>query len=292
MRDLGALNLPFDILQLLFKQFRGKTLADALCLSLTNSLLCEIGQHRIRLGLLGYHAPWYLDRVICVGDYHQGDDMPPGNGVIKDHEHNTLRGSQALSDEEEVFQSRLYSADDTQYNFPVMHWYWESIFRGLYRLSKMEYEQMKAMVIPDYSWDGRPETEWVLCSWTAAEYVRASAVAKLTDSECRGPWTTQPLLGLGHVLVTQISWSSDKSTSLAYEGPIHRGRWAGHHVAIITKNQLTEDTSFNVKGHYTDVTDRVLKEVLDIWRPEYPSILAEHLRFVSPDEVRNDPCHD
>ncbi|EPS95685.1 hypothetical protein FOMPIDRAFT_90551 [Fomitopsis schrenkii] len=283
-RDLGALDLPYDILRRLFEQFSDEDtgIMDALCLSLTNSFLCEIGQHRVYDHLRAYHAPWYLDRIICIGDNHCGDDMPPGFGVIKDHEQDILCGDAAGHNQR---GSRLFNADETTYNRDFAYC-WESIFDGRLsrRLSEMECKRMAAVIKPDFSWDGRPETEWVLISWSAAEYVRASKVAELTNSRCDGPWTTQQCLGLGHVLITQISWSSDDSTGLVYQGPVHRGRWAGHHIAITTKDQLTEDEDLSSEGarKYTDVTDRVLKEVLDIWGPDEPGVLAEQLRPAAP----------
>ena len=160
-----------------------------------------------------------------------------------------------------------------------MHGRWEALINRyeLWGLPPTERTMIQSMITPDFSWDGMPWTEWILCSWTAAEYVRASAVAKLTGSACKGPWTTSQL-GLGHVLITQICWSSDGSTSLEYRGPVHRGRWACHHVAITTIDELSRNPSFTSKKKWRDVTDRVLKEVVKIWRPEYPDILAEHLR--------------
>ena len=100
------------------------------------------------------------------------------------------------------------------------------------------------MTTADFSCNGWPWTQWILCSWTAAEYVCASAIAKLTGSVCDGPWTTQPRLGLGHVL---ISWSLDCSTGLEYQVPVHRGRWAGHRIAITTKDESRSNLSFNSK---------------------------------------------
>ena len=133
------------------------------------------------------------------------------------------------------------------------------------------------MVNPDFSWDGRPETEWILCNWTKAEYVRASAVAELTGTQCRGPWTSDSL-SLGHVLITQICWSSDASAAMCYEGPITRGPWAGHYFGITTVDNLSQDNNCVNKQPWTDVTERIVKEVLEIWRVDCPQALSKHLR--------------
>lgn len=287
-RDLGALNIPFDILRQIFEEFCGGDIKYAVYLALTNSFLRDVGQQHINNTMRAHHAPWYLDRIICVGDYHDGDDMPFAPQLIGFQEEQVLCGDHPVKT-----GSKLYNLDETYYNYSYMRQRWRDVypphgyeFRGL---SAIERKMMKSMATPDFSWNGWPWTEWILCSWTAAEYVRASAVADLTGSSCDGPWTKSQL-GLGHVLITQISWSSDCSASLAYQGPIHRGRWAGHRIAITTLDELTSHPAFNVKKQWNDVTDRVLKEVVDIWRPEFPEMLAEHLRSVPSSEVCDNPA--
>ncbi|KAF8058610.1 hypothetical protein FPV67DRAFT_1455149 [Lyophyllum atratum] len=74
-----------------------------------------------------------------------------------------------------------------------------------------------------------PETygSYVLRNLTTKEYIRGDAV--------REAWNTPNMpylraLRFMHLLILRITWSSDSSLSVAYDGPIqvHRGVWAGH----------------------------------------------------------------
>ncbi|KAH9836825.1 uncharacterized protein C8Q71DRAFT_907667 [Rhodofomes roseus] len=248
-RDLGALNLPFDVLDQIFSEAGRKDTRSAVFLALTNSLLREIGQKHIYQRLLTYICPWYLERVVCVGEYTDPDELPPG---IKERER-------------------------AQFSGRVHDKYWgEEPVPKLLDLSPAERREMNALVRPDYSWDGRPETEWVLCSWTAGEYVRASAVAKLTGSQCNGPWTHRDL-SLGHVLLTQVCWSTDADIIGTKTETINRGRWAAHYVAIITVDRLKTDETYRVKT-FVDVTDEIVDEVLEIWRDNTTGMLAKEFQ--------------
>ncbi|TFY67705.1 hypothetical protein EVJ58_g1464 [Rhodofomes roseus] len=281
-RDLGALDIPFDILVRIFAIIDHEDILDAACLALTNSFLRVIGQKRMYDELLAYHAPWHLERIICVGDYLQGDDLPPN--ILKEHEKESLSGDFPDS-EYGPHGARLYHAGDTWINISYPKTLWRkrtSVTKG--RLSGAERREVHNMVRADFSWDGRRETEWILCNWTRAEYVRTSGVARLTDSAIDGPWTDN-FLSLGHVLLTQICWSSDPSIAMAYEGPLHRGRWAGHYIAITTVDQLTENISFSAKKNWVDVTKEVIAQVLEIWRADDPRVLAPHLRLKGADDA-------
>ncbi|KZT68680.1 hypothetical protein DAEQUDRAFT_727552, partial [Daedalea quercina L-15889] len=266
--------------------------------------------------LLTDHCPWWLERLICLGEYVRSDDLPPTTGVIKEHERAQLCGEMSAeerkAEEDRCLQEYIAYlderyGDDADYHVTEVWRFMDSVRKGrgrhnsrLYNcveyiirddaswdtwsnkfrecntpgLSPAERRELQALVTPDWSWDGRPETEWVVCSWSCAEYVRVSGVTKLTGASPRGPWTDKDKhLSLGHVLLTQICWSSDASgTNLGYDGPITRGRWAGHHVAIVTVDRLLDDKVFNVKleGHWFDVTDEVMKEVTEIWRRHDP----------------------
>ncbi|KZT68671.1 hypothetical protein DAEQUDRAFT_811925 [Daedalea quercina L-15889] len=322
--DLGALDLPFDVLENIFRQIHHEDAEDAVYLELTNSFLRDIGQKRVYNMLLTYHCPWWLERLICLGEYVRGDDLPLTAGVIKECERAVLCGEMPAEERkaEEARQFREYMAclddefgsrdrhffdgwrlidsirkDRGRHNSRIYNcveytisddagWYtWSNKFRecGTPGLSPTEHRELQALVTPDWSWDGRPETEWVVCSWSCAEYVRVSGVTKLTGASPRGPWTDKDKhLSLGHVLLTQICWSSDASgTNLGYDGPITRGRWAGHHVAIVTVDRLLEDTVFNVKlnGRWDDVTNKVMKEVTEIWMRHDPDVLLAQVRL-------------
>ncbi|KAH9931299.1 uncharacterized protein B0H18DRAFT_1208978 [Fomitopsis serialis] len=264
-RDLGALNLPFDILEHIFRQVRNEDIADAVFLALTNSFLRDVGQNRVcDLLLIEYSSPWHLERIVCVGDRLAGDDLPPG---VKEREKAQLTGRVHDRwtygfDSEPV--PRLYIDDGTFLDTDARGLLGKRFSRhNTSSLSPAERRKMDNLLRLDFSWDGRPETD---------------GVARLTGSRCDGPWTDD-LLSLGHVLLTQICWSSDRSGALKGKRrfAIHRGPWAGHYFTITTVDQLTESESYNCK-EYVDVTDKILDEVLELWRDNDPDTLAKHLR--------------
>ncbi|KAH9931298.1 uncharacterized protein B0H18DRAFT_952806 [Fomitopsis serialis] len=269
--DLGALNLPFDILERIFQQFNYDDIADAVFLALTNSFLRDVGQNRVcELLRIEYSCPWHLARIACVGNRLAGDDFPPG---VKEREKAQL-GGRAYDRFLGANVPRLFIAEHALAD-KRFRGYLGKIFspRKTKFLSPAERREMDSLLQPDFSWDGRPETEWILCNWTEAKYVRASGVARLTDSRCDGPWT-DGMLSLGHVLLTQICWSSERSGAIDDKRGlnIHRGPWAGHYISITTVDQLTENVSYNCK-QYVDVTDKILAEVSELWRDNDMDVL-------------------
>ncbi|KAI0727061.1 hypothetical protein C8Q72DRAFT_953622 [Fomitopsis betulina] len=280
--DLGALNIPVHILALVFEQFGPNDVSAIISLSLTNTYLREIGQKRLDQIMTSSHGPWMWQRLICVGDYVDGDDLP-ADIFVDEEEEKTLMGNYNNG------RAKIYTAFQNGYYYDdkKVKEIWYLRYRPSYDicLSRKERRMMQAMVKPDYSWDGRPETEWILCNGSTGEYVRASAVAELTGTQCDGPFTSN-YLSLGHVLLTQICWSGDTDAAMMYEGPITRGPWAGHDFGITTVDNLGQDP-------WKDSTEKIVKQVLEIWRCDNPEILAEHLRGSDDESDQgSDAAHD
>ena len=271
------MDIPTDILELIFEEFGPDDVRAVISLSLTNTYLREVGQRRLWELMSLFHAPWWLERLICLGDYADGDDLP-ADIFMGEEEEKTLTGNIIVDGQSEG--ARLYEASGRNYiNDRMARLEWDRMCYDAYTddLSTKERHMIKEMVTPDFSWDGRPETEWILCNWTMAEYVRADAIAELTGYQCSGPWTHSSL-SLGHVLLTQICWSADPSAAMSYEGPITRGPWAGHYFGITTVDNLSKDINCINKQPWTDVTEKIVKEVLEIWGLDSPETLARHLR--------------
>lgn len=268
-----------EILELVFEQFGPDDITAILSLSLTNTYLREVGQKRAWKCVTWCSGPWWLQRLICVGDYVDGDDLPAN--ILRGEEEKTLTGNGEDG-------ARIYEAYQWCYFDDKVAWHkqYDALHTGG-KMSRKEQRLMRAMVEPDYSWDGRPETEWILCNWTTAEYVRASAVAELTGSPCHGPYT-HDRLSLGHVLLSQICWSADPSAAMRYEGPITRGPWAGHYFGITTVDNLSQDINCIDKQPWKDSTEKIVKQVLEICQCDIPGILAEHFR--APDYESDNTC--
>ncbi len=76
---------------------------------------------------------------------------------------------------------------------------------------------------------------------------------------------------MGKVLLSQICWSSDDSMSLSYDGPVHRGKWAGDRFEYTTLERLRDlkPVEGGEKGEWEDVSDEVIGEVAAIFRAEF-----------------------
>ena len=270
----------------MFEEFGPRDLLAVICLSLTNTYLYEVGQKHFRDLMLCFHGPWWLERLICVGDYLDGDVLPAN--IFSEEEEKTLTGNHIVDGKRQC--SRIFCAFEGDYydwSATKLKWYKIRNDAEDMKLSNKERRSMEAMMKPDFSWDGEPETEWILCNWTTAEYVRASAVASLTGSTCRGPWTNA-YLGLGHVLMTQICWSTDRSASMRYDGGITRGPWAGHYFGITTVDNLSQDVNCIDRQPWTDVSKKIVREVLKIWRLDCPRRLVWYLRPADDDNSQTE----
>jgi len=277
-RDLGALDIPLEILQLIIDNIHLDDIVDVASLALTNTLLRTICEKRIYKAMLLYHGIWSSQRLMYVGQYLDGNDLPPG--MLQEHEKRQLGGNtrQGNFADPDYCTSRLYAVAYASRCARFSKSLWPDQFDRLYygskRISSEELSELNKMITPDYSWDGNPETEWVLCNWTTAELVRTSAIAKLTGSTCNGPFINKNL-GLGHALLTQIGW--DISWNLAYHGLTHRGRWAGHRFTITTVDRLQEHSGCRGK-EMVDISNEVVDDVVNIWRCDYPEILAPEFK--------------
>ncbi|KAH9931313.1 uncharacterized protein B0H18DRAFT_1208988 [Fomitopsis serialis] len=106
-RDLGAPDLPYDVLHHIFSKIYSKDIKDAVYLALTNSLLRDLGQKRVNEELVSgeYHAPWYSERLILVGENVDGDDLPAD--MLLEDEKEELAGNAIVDDDPFVLASTM-----------------------------------------------------------------------------------------------------------------------------------------------------------------------------------------
>ena len=117
-------------------------------------------------------------------------------------------------------------------------------------------------VRPEFSQFYPEDVPWILRNLTTREYVRSDAIA-LKPEYIHGPEIK--FLGFGEVVLSRICWSSDSSISMAYNGNIHRGVWAGHCFDITTRARHEQD----VKEEWKDVSEEISSEIASIWESEY-----------------------
>ncbi|KZT03205.1 uncharacterized protein LAESUDRAFT_762185 [Laetiporus sulphureus 93-53] len=270
---LGSLDLAPEILYLIFDEI--DDLRGAISLSLTNKTLSDIGQARVYELACKTTAPWAGDRVICAGDYMRWHDLPVGmlseSELYEYRSQDEDEGDGDSNEEYDSYTNNPRNFHDVRWreapsrhsepdvlNISSIH---DAYFH--YNVSSFEREEFSRRQKPQYSIDlSKDETHgWVLCSISKREYVRASVVAALTGSSAKMPRGIggRGGFGLGHVLMSQICWSSDDSISMRYKGDLHRGRWAGDRLSITTMDRLDNHEAWK------DTSEEVVKKITKIW---------------------------
>ncbi|KAJ2386614.1 hypothetical protein GGI23_006450 [Coemansia sp. RSA 2559] len=90
----------------------------------------------------------------------------------------------------------------------------------------------------------------VLRNLTTKEYILASEMQKVQKR-------TGYYINFGNLLLCQISWSTNPSTSFRRSYNIHRGRWAGHRFDITSIDKVDRS--------WKDVSTKVLKRYGSIY---------------------------
>ncbi|CAL1696901.1 unnamed protein product [Somion occarium] len=267
----GAMQkLPKEVLGMIFAGF--DEYEDIMRLSLTNTTLFLIGYKCIQKRYMHEIPSWAGDRLICLGEYTDAEDLPEG----------------VFNEEETTGIKQLFvEPDDEDEEEPTCVWDYfrqnggefkkakqftgagKDSFKFLRRDLKLKDHGMLEYQLfyylnkprPDYSENGT----WVLCNLSKREYVDTGAISTLTDKNPRGPFF-EGRMTLGEVLVSRICWSTDASTSLVYEGDIHRGAWAGDRFEITTVEKLKPNQA---GSQWKNVSDEIVKEMEAIWQGEY-----------------------
>jgi hypothetical protein len=107
----------------------------------------------------------------------------------------------------------------------------------------------------------------ILRNISKRQYVRRSALLEMCKA-CPKRWRISSV-DLGHVVASRFCWSSDDSISMAYDGGIDRGVWAGDRFDITSADAIEERDENGPQVKWTDVTEEVLDEIKDIWSCEY-----------------------
>ena len=249
----NLLRLPNELLATIFAHIT--SLEDAACLCLADGRLFAVGFPR-RINELQdlTYAKWAGDRIVCMGENASDDDLP--EGVLK-----------AMKEQLEQWELE----DQTSC---VPQWFnmvWEK-FITIDDVGQQAGELEPLTDSKGFGEDWGPYLEmirqryesshpWVLCNLSKRIYVRAEAVAALTDSDGSTPFisgTACMLIDLGHILLSQICWSSDDTTGLSYRGDLHRGPWAGDRFEVTSMDKLDSNIPWK------DVSDEVVGTVGEI----------------------------
>ncbi|KZT18857.1 hypothetical protein NEOLEDRAFT_1246212 [Neolentinus lepideus HHB14362 ss-1] len=242
--DLGRLNIPTELLYMIFSEL--DCLEDVACLCIANSALWVIGFARVLELVKKHPAPWEGQRLIFVGDYTE--DLP--DGLLKPEE------------------TQEFEKFSTFYKFAYERYTESYRAYGKWGFSRPlrwnEREAFGLLAYPgilgysgfEYSSSYYRDRKWLLCNLSKKEYVRSS---KILD-------TVADAIHLGDVLLSQIFCSTHPSTSMCYEGDLHRGAWAGDCFVVWSVEELEQHEKKD--GTWKDVSEEVLKTVVEIWRSE------------------------
>jgi hypothetical protein len=172
---------------------------------------------------------WARDCIICLSDYHE--DLPAG-----------LLSTTELEELDKGDEGRGMS---------------------LYQFTSKHYQYVGGI-----SAFNRPQLSgghWILHNLSKNKYIREEAI-KVAGVKGMSDNHSSKEIGLGQVVLSHICWSTVNSCAMGYYNKdIHRGVWAGDCFDITTINQVGIEDS----RKWTDVSDKVAKEMMEIWVGEY-----------------------
>ena len=253
-------SLETELHDLIFEELEIK---DVLSLSLTNRYFWSVGRRHIQTYFMSFLGPWTGESMICVGEYLEPGDHPPG--LFTEDERSEL---QPLLDEEGRSMEFLdytheYTEIDVRLPYTLMRQLLSKDYsEQYYRMPPSLRSEIVETVNAKFSQFYPEDVPWILRNLTTQEYVRSDAIA-LKPEHIHGPIID--FLGFGEVVLSRICWSSDESVSMAYDGNIHRGVWAGHCFDITTRARHEQDA----KEGWKDVSEEVAREIASIWESEY-----------------------
>ncbi|KAA8894301.1 hypothetical protein FN846DRAFT_974739 [Sphaerosporella brunnea] len=295
------LNLPTELLDEIIAHL---PLLDLFVLALCSQRLYYACRRRIMSILASQCGQLAGTSLICVGDYLQAGDYPPGIDWIPKIEEleKQLAATPGNESEGDSEDEDAFGGDDpfrTAKANPNLYFYANAFYKRVPRdldvsgtLTKAVAKRCSAFwslllarsykYIPDnldmefdklksfnsgalYHPNG---LEWVLRNLTTKEYVRRSVVGPGVN----GPFSYGGGVGLGHVLLSRICWSSDSSTAMSWDG-IHRGIWAGH------KFDITAITAIEGDDSWKDVSVEAYEDIKAIWKSEYGAEWEEYWRI-------------
>ncbi|KAL1949546.1 hypothetical protein VTO73DRAFT_8427 [Trametes versicolor] len=266
----GLLSLPDELLDDILYCSGLSDAFDSVCLAITCKKLLTIAQGRVLREARDYSsAGWAMDRIVCLGDYVDLDNVPEG-----------LLSPAQKSYIVEQAEARGWGLDELGYAGLADIGTYAQQYRGLYYESV---DFVMTLPMPDrrlfvaaLAMTFPARDDWALCNHSKHEFVRAGALAELSGQ----PGAAQPFLqtceaDLGTALFTRFCYSPDPSTALPNTSvKIHEGKWVGDRISIDTMERVKQRQP---QQEWTDVTDEVVADIEAIYRDEYDDDWEERL---------------
>jgi hypothetical protein len=247
--------LPSDIIFVVFTML--SDIEDVVMFALTCSTFWITGKKRLSAVRDEYTMLWSGCRIGCIGDYVY--DTPPG--MLTDADFAELKAYAATTGANNP-QAKLFAfLNETFLMAPFSR---PSSERWRFCFHDIECRVLSALC------DRPLLLSPVLRNLTKREYIREDrdTLVKLGRANVFGQV-------LGQVLLARICWSSNPSTSMAYDGNLHRGEWAGDRVDCVEFQDFEkEDLSAKSDDHdgeqrpWKDITKEAWGLLLDIYNAQ------------------------
>lgn len=271
-RPVTFSDLPTELHRHIF--FQMESVRDIVTLGLVNRYFCDIAVEEVLIYIRGRQAPWAGQNIVCVGEYVEPNDYPPGLFSKAELEALGEEKFEIYNEGKEEYEVRsLRTLDDFTLpdvsRSPKVCDLGDKIrnLRGYFsHLREPEKAALNYILeeLPDWLRQCRawPKTDqsWILRNLTTREFVRAEAIA-LKPKFIHGP--NIDVLGFGEALLSRICWSSDGSCSMMDTTNICRGVWAGHCFDITTLASHQEKTANGEE--WTDASEEVAQEMAKIY---------------------------
>ena len=260
-RPLTLYSLPSKIHNAIFANLDDPV--HVLCLSLTNRLFWAIGLSHIENHIMRSLAPWAGERILCISDRTDPNDLPPGllnpTGQAQVRELNQIYTFDSFS-----VKDAWKKIGGPSLSKRLQDWFQKYLAK--HPMSDADRNEIISGLKPEISDFSQP---WILRNLTAKEYVRGEVIA-LKNEFIHGPQID--VFGFAEVLIARICWSHQP----AELGKINiaRGKWAGHCFDIIP---LSIHEQRSDRSDWRDVSDEVFRELDLIMTAQKGDDWREHL---------------
>ncbi|KAJ7162924.1 hypothetical protein C8R46DRAFT_1281040 [Mycena filopes] len=254
------LSLPVELIHEVYLEL--ELFADVMCFSVTCQTLWAIGGDHVYRHIIARATPysWAGDRVLCVGEHLHNGHIPAGLLTSEEQDELLWDGLEVVTlfhyPFEQISSRGFQEYDVCQGDFRKRLGYGKER-RILYKLCNFD------------SPEGLPLPTVVLRNLSQQQYVCESALLALKSKHAasgRALGRELAQVGLGEILMTRICLSSDPSASLAWDGAINRGVWAGDRFDTVDEEEFLRGA---VDGAWKDVSGEVLKDLEAIWAAEF-----------------------
>ncbi|KAI1194513.1 hypothetical protein F5X97DRAFT_311084 [Nemania serpens] len=280
--------LPPEIYYLIFDHM--ECIEDVVCFGFTHSYFWPFARSYLDDHYKSFLGIWAGKNFVCIGNHIQPDDYPPD--LFSAEELNKLRQRRVYTPTSRVPFALCHfadpKADHPRTDFVDPRWEALDVFRRYFhrddRGGTRDVLKFKPRMIPTRSTYYPRDQPWVLRNLTTKEFVRAEGIA-IKPEYVHGP--NIELAGFGEVIILRTCWSGSLC-DIPINGTTGqpRGVWAGHRLDITT---LAKHKSELDSAKWSDVSDKVAKELADIWFHRFGTDIREGLPHWYQRPLMRDP---